>query len=112
MMFDLSLVSAWVTFLMSAFALIGVVRVFLSSGTRENAQSIEALRDSCEILSNRLQRVESELGHLPSAKEFNDLALAVTEVKGDIKGISKSFEATERSIRRMEDFLLKKGSQG
>jgi len=110
MIFDLSLVTAWVTFLMSLFALIGVVRVFLSSGTRENAQSIEALRDSCELLSRRLLKVENELQHIPSAKEFHDLALNLEEMRGDMKSISKSFEATERSMRRMEDFLLKKGA--
>lgn len=106
MKFDIAIGSAVVTFLMSLFALIGVIKNFLSSGTKENAEAITRMCAALDGLASRLQKVENELEHLPSVSEINQLSTDIAYIKGELKAVNKSLEASERSLRRVENFLL------
>lgn len=106
MKFDIAIASAVITFLMSLFALIGVIKNYLSSGTKENAEAIIRMCTAIDSLSSRLQKVENELEHMPSVSEITKLSTDIASIKGELKAVNKSLEASERSLRRVENFLL------
>lgn len=58
----------------------------------------------------RLLKLENELPHLPSKENVHKQQIDITEMKGEIGVIKKSIEATERTTRRVEDFLMTRGN--
>jgi len=88
-----------------------LVRRNLVAGTRDNAQAIAALRDTCESLSRRLLKVESDLSYVPSTQKFNELSERVVSMTTELNSVAKTVDATQKSIRRVETFLIKKGME-
>lgn len=54
----------------------------------------------------RIQSVEDGIKALPSKDDFHALRIDVTEIRGQVASSTKSAEATERGMRRVEEFLL------
>lgn len=65
-----------------------------------------------------LKLVKQKLDHLPTAKDLNEMAGRIAALHADhrglnekIKGIEVQLAASNQSLRRIEDFLLKGGGQ-
>ncbi|MFW5500088.1 MULTISPECIES: DUF2730 family protein [unclassified Maridesulfovibrio] len=75
-----------------------------------------ASKDSVQKLEQRVAINEVALGNLPDEKTVNDLALAIADLRGDIKGlnaemkgVTDSVERVARVLTRHEDHLLNGG---
>ncbi|KAA6405657.1 DUF2730 family protein [Candidatus Tokpelaia sp.] len=106
MTFDIAVIGAWVAFILSVISLAGLIKSHFTGGTKENTEAIKELDSKHDKLDKRVQKVETELKHLPNKDDFTKLAVSFAEMKGDIKVMSHAAKSTERSTRRMEDFLL------
>ncbi|MCR5939368.1 DUF2730 family protein [Ochrobactrum sp. XJ1] len=98
-------ISAIVPWLSSVSILISLgtsVTIFLTSGSKKNAVTLDEHE-------KRLSKVENELSHMPNAETVHQLQLTITEIKGQMGVMAKSAEATERTTRRVEEFLIQKG---
>lgn len=69
-------------------------------------------------VETELKLVKQKLDHLPTAKDLNDMSGRISSLHADhrglnekIKGIEAQVAASNQSLRRIEDFLLKGGSQ-
>lgn len=106
---DITLIGGLISVFIGAITLVTLIRRSLAAGTRDNAQAIAALRDTCESLSRRMQIIEKDVSFLPSAEKFNELSTSVAQMTTNLQGVSKTVDATQQSIRRVENFLIKKG---
>ena len=91
-----------ITFLLSASAFAGVVTGWIGKGAKETAVKVADHE-------HRLAKVENDLSHMPNTETVHQLQLAITEMKGNMSVMAKSSEATERTTRRVEEFLMQKG---
>ena len=88
--------------LVSIVILLGTaITTFLTSGAKATAVTVSDHE-------TRLQKIESELPHLPNKENVHKQQLDISEMKGEIGIIKKSIEATERTTRRVEDFLMER----
>lgn len=91
---------------------LAVAALLISIGTSITiffTASAKATAVKCVDLEERLQRVENELPHLPNKENVHKQQLDIADMKGEIGIIKKSIEATERTTRRVEDFLMTRG---
>ena len=79
------------------------VTIFLTSGAKKTASTVAEHE-------TRIQHIENELPHLPNKDGIHKQQLDISEMKGEIGIIKKSIEATERTTRRVEDFLITRGN--
>jgi hypothetical protein len=75
--------------------------MFLTSGAKQTATKVDAI-------DARLSKIEGEMPHLPNKENVHKQQLDISEMKGEIGIIKKSIEATERTTRRVEDFLMER----
>nr|WP_278437065.1 DUF2730 family protein [Brucella anthropi] len=99
---DISAIQPWTSVIATIISIGAAVYAVVTSGAKKNAATL----DDHE---HRISTIENDLKHLPSKESFYQLQIDMTELKGQIGTITKSSEATERTVRRVEDFLLKKG---
>lgn len=99
---SLAELGAVISFLLSACAFAGVVTGWIGKGAKEAAVK---LADH----EQRLSKVENDLSHMPNTETVHQLQLAISDIKGQMGIMAKSSEATERTTRRVEEFLMQKG---
>lgn len=91
-----------INFLLSAAAIIGVVGGYISKGSKEVSSKVADHEQ-------RISKVENDLAHMPNTETVHQLQLTITEIKGQMGIMAKSSEATERTTRRVEEFLMQRG---
>ncbi len=91
----------WLALVSIVISLGTAITTFLTSGAKATAVTVSDHE-------TRLQKIESELPHLPNKENVHKQQLDISEMKGEIGIIKKSIEATERTTRRVEDFLMER----
>lgn len=92
--------------------IISMIYTWIATRDKDNSQHIKAvetaLSEVIALHASRIDRLESDVKHLPGQEEFSSLM-------ADMKGMKATQDATHRemhgmrlSINRIEDFLLKK----
>lgn len=99
---SLAQVGQLISFFLSAAAFLGVVSGYIGKGAKETSIKVADHEQ-------RISKVENDLAHLPNAETVHQLQLTIMEIKGQMGVMAKSAEATERTTRRVEDFLMQKG---
>jgi chromosome segregation ATPase len=113
----------WIGIVLGAIAILGHAKGFFSSGEKKLAEDLKKTGDDIEDVDDaivgmqkkltehdrRIQFVEGEMKHLPDKDGLHKQQLEITEMRGDIGVIKKSIETTERTARRVEEYLLKRG---
>ena len=79
------------------------VTLLLTAGSKKNAKTIEEHEA-------RIMAIESDMKHMPNAEAVHKLQLDISETKGTIGILAKAMEGTERTARRVEEFLLNRGN--
>ena len=85
----------------------GTVYAWLTSRSKVNAEHLREVDAGLIDHASRLQAIEQELRHLPAKDDVTDLKLALAEIKGTIGRFDESLNGVSRTVRRMEDFLMK-----
>lgn len=103
----------WVSFgalLISTVAFVWTVFIYLSARSK-------ATREELRELSDRLIKAESEIKGKPTADALHELALAISDIGGDLKalmartdGVEKVAERLEKVADRQESYLLDKAT--
>lgn len=81
----------------------------LSEFKKSDALEKKLLMEAITALGQRTQNLESELTHLPKAKDVMDLRLQISDMAGNIGRMEESQKGVARTINRVEDFLIGKG---
>jgi Protein of unknown function (DUF2730) len=91
---------------------LSVVTAFWTLVTKSTKPFDDKLSEHGEDLKShdrRIQSVEERMQYLPSKDEVHQMQLAMTEMKGSLSGVSKSLEVTERTVRRIDEYLREAG---
>lgn len=98
-MLDLAPLVPWLSVAALFISIGGSVTAFLTSGAKSNAKT---LADH----EHRVSKLENDMLHMPNKESVHKLQLDLTELKGQIGVMARSSETTERTTRRVEEFLL------
>lgn len=113
MAFESQLLRDWLQVLsVIVFPLGSVIYTWIATRDKDNSQHIKAVEAALGTKiadhASRIERLESDVKHLPSASEIGEL-------HGDIKAMQAVQQAAQREMHgirlttnRIEDFLLKK----
>ncbi|OKP69616.1 hypothetical protein BTE77_27895 [Ensifer adhaerens] len=97
---DLQNLMPWLSFTALAISIGTSITTFFTSGAKSNAAKL-AEHDQ------RLSTLENDMKHMPDKESVHKLQLDLAEMNGHLAVLAKSTEATERTTRRMEEYLLK-----
>lgn len=82
--------------------------VWVTSPAKAAAAAASAVNTRVDTLESRLIKVETELEHLPDTETFHQLALAVSDMRGDIKALTERLTAVAAVSVRLEQWLDEK----
>lgn len=106
MSMDLQALMPWIAAVLSISTLLTNIYTIFTSPSRKNAADINKMHGDLVNYDRRIQAIEGEMKHLPSKESVHQLQLALTDMKGQITTMAKSSDATERGMRRVEEFIL------
>jgi len=76
--------------------------------TRDKAtqREIKDVQDKVHEVEKRVGRAESEMAHLPDKESLHRVELAVSEVRGDLRSMLESWAPVQRTVTRLEEYLM------
>lgn len=94
----------------------------LTTGSKANSQRIiqvearlaegdKLVHDKLTDHDRRIQSIESELKHMPDKDQVVDLRLGMAELSKKVAVMNESVSATSRTVRRIDDYLHKRGGE-
>lgn len=78
-----------------------------SKAVSDPVLKLEKVAVRLDALDTRIARVENDLEHIPTIKQFHDLEVKFERMSGRMMGIERTTESTGRAVGRIEDFMLK-----
>lgn len=106
---DIAPLVPWITFAISAFTLVALIKNSLSSGERKLEERVTKSEKTLVDHDRRIQRVEDALQHLPSKDSVYELKLAISDLKGSLGTISETVGSVSRTVHRVDDYLRQEG---
>ena len=113
---EFELLSKWGGLLGLIISVITGVWTLISKSTkpfddRLDAQDtkLDKIEEAAAAHDRRIQSTEERLTHLPNKDEFHKMQLGMVEMQGGMKLLTKSGEATERTVRRIDEYLRENG---
>lgn len=85
----------------------GTIYAWLQSRSKNNAEHLKVHDEKLVDHASRIQAIEGELKHLPAKDDVNDLKLALAQLGGTVGRLDESLNGVSRTIRRVEDYLMK-----
>lgn len=85
----------------------GVIWSWFSKGNAAIAATLERVMNKQIGHDRRIQKVEDQLPHMPTAREVSELVTEMRGVTERLNSISQDQHRQGESIRRIEDVMLK-----
>lgn len=104
-------------FWLGALNLLGTVAVgvytWIATRDKDNSQHIKAVEKALGAAvaahSSRIERLESDIKHLPTQPEFAELQGDMRAMKATQEAVQRETHAMRLALTRIEDHLLKRG---
>ena len=100
----------WLGLAALAISVGGFIYAWLTSRSKDNSDHLKAVDTTLGDHALRIQAIEGEIKHLPAKDDVNDLKLALAQLGGTVGRLDESLNGISRTVRRVEDFLMKSGS--
>jgi len=100
------LVRGWSGPIASLLAVISIIYTWLTARSKANEGKITGHEKKLTEHDRRIQALESDVKHLPNKDDFNEIKVAMEQIKGEMGQIRESNATSVRVIRRVEDFLM------
>lgn len=85
------------------------ISVYLRKPGEDAGEKVRELKEEVDtelqLHAQRITLVESDIRHLPTAKDLEGLRAAVLVNREHTDGIARSLEAMQKQLGRIEDFL-------
>ena len=91
----------------SLLAIGSLIYTWFTARSKVNAELLSGHERKLTEHDRRVQKLENEYAHLPSKDDVHELREDVSEVKGSIGRMEERWAATDRTARRIEEFLQK-----
>lgn len=114
---DITPLMPWLVAISTILSLGTTVFTLMTSGAKKtagdleahktaNAEAIEQIEADIVAQDKRIQTLESDFRHLPDKEIVHRLELTMKDMQVQMAGMAASSEATARTARRVEEFLL------
>ncbi len=101
----------WGSLLAIAISTGGTIYAWLTSRSNTNAKLIDEMQKRLDRHSSKIDKVETELSHLPGKDSIHELKLEITEMKGEVGQLAISLSSVDTTAKRLERFLLEHGNK-
>ena len=113
MTIDNDTVRTWLQFVaVLVMPICSMIYTWIATRDKDNSQHIKAVESAlgAQIVlhTGRIDRIESELKHLPSKDDIADIKADLKGMQSDQAAVHRDLQALRMSNSRLEDFLLKK----
>lgn len=105
------LLNNWLGVVAVSVGLVGIIYTWLTARSNKLGDALAAVAGGQVTHEQRIQKLESEIQHMPDVESLHKHDLALVEMTGDIKIIATDMEAMKRSTHRMEQFLMESSKQ-
>lgn len=82
-----------------------------AAGGQKNARRLEEHATALNTHNNRISALELAHLQMPSRKNFHDLEVTMTELKGSIAVLNERLRPLEAITDRMQDLLIEQGKK-
>lgn len=89
----------------SAFAIVGwIFTLYLGEKMRQgiaecaSRASVDTLRDRVDAHGLRITTMEAALAHMPRAEQVQSLAIAIADLRGEVRAVGENIEDLQRSM--------------
>lgn len=100
---DLNALMPWLGAIALIISVGTTITTFLTSGSKENSKTIADHE-------RRIQAIEMEIKHLPEQGMVHALQLTLKDIQIEMASIKAATEQSTRTSRRVEEYLLGKGT--
>jgi septal ring factor EnvC (AmiA/AmiB activator) len=104
-------VRTWSGPIASLLAIASLIYTWFTARSKINEQRLSGHERKLTEHDRRVQKLENDVSHLPSKDDVHELRLEVSSIKGSIGRLEASSAATDRTARRIEEFLMKEGGR-
>ena len=119
---DISPFKDWITTLAALLAFLLSVYNLLTKPAKDSSDKLAAFqKDEEEKLAKlaevdgshalRIQKLENEMLHLPDKDMVHRMELTMKDMQVQMATMASEAQANSRSLRRMEEWLIKKGAE-
>lgn len=108
---DISTVKDWVATVAAILGFMLSIYAVLTKSSQANTDKIVKIDERLDDHSERLQKVEGDIKHLPDTDAVHSMQLSMKDMQIEMATMAAEAQASNRTLRRMEDFLMKKGTE-
>lgn len=108
---NLSLIMPWVGALLSIIALGTQLKNILSSGERKLDERLSKTESTLIGHDRRIQKVETELQHLPDRDTAHRLELTMEKISGRLDTLDERLKPIAATSGRLQEFLLEQAQK-
>jgi hypothetical protein len=105
---NISPIIVWVIALSQLLTFGLTVYNLFAAGGRANAKNIEKHDEKLHLHDQRIAAVELAYRTVPNRKDFHDLEVTMTELKGGMAVLSEKLRPLESITDRMQDALMQR----
>lgn len=114
---DVSVLKDWLGLIALLISIGTSVVLFVGSGAKKNSARIEELDADLTAHDRRIQKIESDLGHLPDRETIHKLELAIADlsgglrameaqIEGQLKAMDERLKPISQTTIRLQEFLI------
>ena len=115
---EFDVLKAVADFVAIALALVAIVHTSVRTRDQATQSQLKDLRKDVGALREKGARLQAQLDETPSARALHEVAVAITEVAGEIKansarldGVTQLVARLDAVVERQETWLLQHGSR-
>ncbi len=88
-----------------------VFYAWLTAKSRVNSEHLKRVDDTLKVNDRRIQKLENEIAHMPGKDEVHGVQVSITAMEGMIGRMEEKVVAVERTVLRIDDYLMNKGDK-
>lgn len=104
-----SVLSPWLGLVALAVSLGGTLYAWFTSRSKVNAEHLKVVDTTLAEHGKAIQAIEGELKHMPAKDDVTELKISMAEIKGSVAVFNEGMGSLSRTVRRIEEYLMKEG---
>jgi hypothetical protein len=98
-------INTWLSIIALALGIINMLWVLISRGGQRLMSRIDKHSADLKEHDRRIQAVEGELKHMPTADDVQTLKVTAAKLEGHIERLDELMDSLVHTVRRIDDYL-------
>ncbi|WP_321447404.1 DUF2730 family protein [uncultured Cohaesibacter sp.] len=104
-------IKIWIGIISGVVALIVSGVSYLRQPSKDNSAKLDDHTDELQGLERRVDRVETQLEHVPSKDDFTSLQLSLSDLRGTVSTTEEIVKTVRRTTQNIDDWLRSNGGK-